>query len=451
MNSRQAPWRRRKRCAILLGPPVPQSVYDGSSLVIPYPGTGKEEVPISTDARATVGFPVLSSPTATSSRLSPAEMAVPRAAVTPPMLFPAFITRAKPEELEDLLRIYAHKLKSFIRTVLLHPSPELKEKVREMEGNYEAAIRQFYCRPLSSTSDLKNSAAAQPTNRRQSSAAAQPTPRHQSGAAAQPMPHLQSSAKEHASTSSTRCRERRKTDASAPVIRGPADASAQVIWGPADTSAPAPELLLGFLCGFLSEILRASGGHPDASAPFHATEDQPDTSEMIKVDLLPPVDPRIFQGYKEKPTLVLLSEPRDKGFKDELFPDPVSEGFDDKLSPVTEQFKERLILVLVPEPSDERFEDEPLPAPAPVVFKEELLLFLVSPLGISMPLLASRSSSSQATKVSTLLPPFLSSPLSPPLAGQVPMSLPVSMSLPELCARPERPPGRLPELCACTG
>ncbi|KAK5622854.1 hypothetical protein CRENBAI_023795 [Crenichthys baileyi] len=102
--------------------------------------------------------------------------------VDPPMpspLPPVRVTMATPDKLEERLRIYAHKLKFFRRTVLFHPSLELKEK---------------------------------------SGAAAQPTPGLQS-AAAQRTTGLQSSAKEFASTTSTRGRHCCRHAASAPAIR----------------------------------------------------------------------------------------------------------------------------------------------------------------------------------------------------------------------------------------
>ncbi|KAK5622323.1 hypothetical protein CRENBAI_005430 [Crenichthys baileyi] len=95
-----------------------------------------------------------------------------------------------------------------------------------MEEEHETVVRQFYCYPPSSMSDLQSEAAAQPMSCLQSGAASQPTPCPQSEAAvqptpclqsaaaapftpglqstaAQPTPHLQSSATEPASTSST--------------------------------------------------------------------------------------------------------------------------------------------------------------------------------------------------------------------------------------------------------
>ncbi|KAK5600715.1 hypothetical protein CRENBAI_011743, partial [Crenichthys baileyi] len=93
-------------------------------------------------------------------------------------------SEATPEELEERLRFFARQIKSFRRTSLMYSSPELMERIRQMERDYETAVRQFYCRPPS-TPGLQGAAAA---------AAEQPTPKLQGAAAAaaeQPTPGLQ--------------------------------------------------------------------------------------------------------------------------------------------------------------------------------------------------------------------------------------------------------------------
>ncbi|KAK5606078.1 hypothetical protein CRENBAI_000785 [Crenichthys baileyi] len=115
---------------------------------------GKEEIPMSAAATAAVVFPMPSSATALS----------PRLAVDPPMLSSLAAAQgsvAMPDELEERLRFYVRQIKSFRRTSLLHPSPELKEKISEMEENYRSAARQFYCWPPPS-SCLQKGATAQP-------------------------------------------------------------------------------------------------------------------------------------------------------------------------------------------------------------------------------------------------------------------------------------------------
>ncbi|KAK5614982.1 hypothetical protein CRENBAI_007728 [Crenichthys baileyi] len=80
------------------GLPVPQSAYDGSRLAILCTGTA------------------------------------------PSVPSPAHVSGAMPNELEDRLRMYGRNLKLFRRAIHLHPSPELKEKLREME-EYQTAVR----------------------------------------------------------------------------------------------------------------------------------------------------------------------------------------------------------------------------------------------------------------------------------------------------------------------
>ncbi|KAK5611365.1 hypothetical protein CRENBAI_017861 [Crenichthys baileyi] len=235
---------------------------------------GEEEAPMSAAGTAAMLFPAPLSAPAMSPRLT---VDLPM----PSLLAPAQVSVTTPDELEKQLRFFAGQINSFRIISLLHPSPQLKEQLREMEEDYEAAVRQFYCHPPSSTSDLKSGDAAQPTPRLQEAAVVQPTSGLQSAAvvqltsgllstaAVQPTSGLQSAAAEpkSASTSSRRSRGRRKRYSTAPVMGGPADAS-----------APAPEFLLGFLCGFLSELLHTSGGQPDASAPAPATEGLGDAS-----------------------------------------------------------------------------------------------------------------------------------------------------------------------------
>ncbi|KAK5601455.1 hypothetical protein CRENBAI_026206 [Crenichthys baileyi] len=76
--------------------------------------------------------------------------------------FPASRPRcseATPEELEERLRFFARQIKTFRRTSLMYSSPELMERIGQMERDYETAVRQFYCRPPS-TPGLQGAAAA---------------------------------------------------------------------------------------------------------------------------------------------------------------------------------------------------------------------------------------------------------------------------------------------------
>ncbi|MED6245486.1 hypothetical protein ATANTOWER_003879 [Ataeniobius toweri] len=137
---------------------------------------------------------------------------------------------------------------------------------------------------------------------------------------------------------------------------GPTPATA----GLGNASAPAPERLLGFLCGFLSELRCASRGQLDASAlastvgwldasaPVHAfgrldataaapaSVGQPDASGRMEDVQTPTLVSKAFQGLKERLIIILVTESSDEGFEDEPPPDPVPE-----------QFKEKPVLVLV--------------------------------------------------------------------------------------------------------
>ncbi|KAK5606303.1 hypothetical protein CRENBAI_023695 [Crenichthys baileyi] len=384
---------------------------------------GEEVVSLPADVRTAASKTAPSSATAK----------FPRLAAAPPKPSSARCSEATPEELEERLRFFARQIKSFRRTSLMYSSPELMERIRQMERDYETAVRQFYCRPPS-TPGLQGAAGAaaeQPTPGLQGAAAAaaeQPTPGLQGAAAAaaeQPMPGLQPAAAaeqptpglqpaaaaeqptpglqpapdsrpdpKSASTSSTRHRGRCKRGASAP---------GHATEGPADASAPA----------------HATEGPADSSAPAHATDGPADASAPTPS----------LQGFSEKLTLVLASEPCDEGFEEEEPPDPVFEGF-----------KEQFVLVLASEHLDEGFEEKAPPDPVSGEFKEQFVLVLASePRDEGSPGSASASEGS----------PGSASEGSPASASEG--SPGIRRRLPELCACSGRPPGRPPELCACSG
>ncbi|KAK5606983.1 hypothetical protein CRENBAI_011363 [Crenichthys baileyi] len=109
---------------------------------------------------------------------------------------PARCSEATPDELEQRLRFYTRQIKSFRTTSLIYSSPELMERIRQMERDYETAVRQFYCRPPLPMPHLQDNAAAQSTSGLQSAAAEQPTSCLQTAAAAaeQATPGLQGAA-----------------------------------------------------------------------------------------------------------------------------------------------------------------------------------------------------------------------------------------------------------------
>ncbi|KAK5615509.1 hypothetical protein CRENBAI_026429 [Crenichthys baileyi] len=219
---------KKLRCSAGLS--VPQSAYDGSRLAIPCPGTGplhrcsspplhmavKPSSSSRRGAPSCVSASEEESPTAAAATpllagrrvaasmpaSSPATALSPRLAAAPPMpssLAPAWCSEETPDELEQRLRFFARQIKSFRRTSLMYSSPELMESIRQMEGDYETAVRQFYCRPPSTPGPQGAAAAAeQPTPGPQGAAAAaeQPTPGPQGAAAAaeQPTPGPQGAA-----------------------------------------------------------------------------------------------------------------------------------------------------------------------------------------------------------------------------------------------------------------
>ncbi|MEQ2250326.1 hypothetical protein ILYODFUR_038855, partial [Ilyodon furcidens] len=104
----------------------------------------------------------------------------------PSALAPARCSEATPVKLEQRLRFYARQIKSFRKTSLMYSSPELMERIRQIEMDYETAVRLFYCRPPSPTPSHMSAAAEQPTPGLQGAAAEQPTSGLQSAAAEQP-------------------------------------------------------------------------------------------------------------------------------------------------------------------------------------------------------------------------------------------------------------------------
>ncbi|KAK5619920.1 hypothetical protein CRENBAI_005175 [Crenichthys baileyi] len=344
-----------------------------------------------------VGTPLLAGGRAAASKPAslPATAPSPRLAAPPPMpssLTPARCSEATPEELDKRLRSFARQIKTFRETSLMYSSPELMERIGQMERDYETAVRQFYCRPPS-TPGLQGAAAAaeQPTpglqpavelsegglppfpgpehpfsflwgvltelkpdthhdtpqsdtpqpDTPQPVSARPDTPQPVSARPDTPQPVSARPDPKSASTSSTRRRGRRKRDASVHATGGLCDASAPVhaTEGLCDASAP----------------VHATEGLCDASAPVHATEGPTDASAPS------------FQGFSGKLVLVLASEPCDEGFEEEEPPDPVSPDF-----------KGQFVLVLASEPLDEGFEEEVPPDPVSGDFKEQFVLVLAS-------------------------------------------------------------------------
>ncbi|MED6290496.1 hypothetical protein CHARACLAT_013531 [Characodon lateralis] len=172
------------------------SAYDGSRSAIPCPGTGPlrrrsppaplaahfgpavKPSPSSRRKKRRRGAPscgsageeVVSQPAyfrAAESKpaSSPATALSARLAAPPPMpsaLAPARCSEATPAELEQRLRFYARQIKSLRTTSFLYSSPELMERIRKIEMDYETAVRLFYCHPPSPTPSHMSAAAEQP-------------------------------------------------------------------------------------------------------------------------------------------------------------------------------------------------------------------------------------------------------------------------------------------------
>ncbi|KAK5600271.1 hypothetical protein CRENBAI_002629 [Crenichthys baileyi] len=369
-----------QRCS----PPAPLAAHSGPA-VKPSPSSrrkkrrtpscgsaGEEVVSLPANIRAAANKPASSSATALSARL----------AAPPPMpssLAPVQCSEATPDELEHRLSFYACQIKSFRTTSLMYSSPELVERIRQMERDYETAVRQFYCRSPSPTPSHMSGAAAQSTPCLQGAAAEQPMPGLQSAAAEQPTSGLQSAAAEQptpgpqpdtpqpdskpdlnsASTSSTR--RRGLTEG-----LGNASASAHATEGLGNTSAHATEGL-----GDASASAHATEGLGDASAPAHATDGLGDTSAPAHAteglgDASAPAH------ATEGPGDASASAHATEGLGDASAPVHATEGLGDVSASVhaTESF----ILVLASEPRDEGFEDEAPSNPVPEGFKEQFVL-----------------------------------------------------------------------------
>ncbi|KAK5603426.1 hypothetical protein CRENBAI_007950 [Crenichthys baileyi] len=325
--------------------------------------------PMPVDVWAAAINPVSSSATALSAWLA---SPLPK----PSSHSPAQDSVAKPDELEECLRFYARQIKSFRRASLLYSSPELTAKDREMEEDYRTAVRQFYCRPPPSSPCFQSCAAAE-----------QPTPGLQSPAAAeQPMPSLQSLSP--GLQGATTEQSTTGLDSSAVAIpslpQPPPHAAEDVKRGmprlkssgvpatPQLKSSGVPATVIGDPSD-ASALAQATEGLADASAPAQATEGLGDP-------LAPAPGLKAFQGFSERLVLVLVPEPCDEGFEDELPSEPVPKPFKDEPPPdsVPEWSEEKLVLILASEPRDEGFEEETPPDPVSERFKEQLVLVLAS-------------------------------------------------------------------------
>ncbi|MED6263780.1 hypothetical protein CHARACLAT_008123, partial [Characodon lateralis] len=152
-------------------PPAPLAAHSGPA-VKPSPsshrkkrrrgapscGSAAEEVvSLPADVRAAASKPASSTATALSARLAAAP-------AMPSSLAPAHGTESSPDKLEERLRFYARQIKCFRKTSLMYSSPERMDRIRQMERDYETAVRQFYCRQPLPMPCLQDNAAAQSTS-----------------------------------------------------------------------------------------------------------------------------------------------------------------------------------------------------------------------------------------------------------------------------------------------
>ncbi|KAK5600631.1 hypothetical protein CRENBAI_001361 [Crenichthys baileyi] len=368
----------------------------------------------------------------------------PRLAAAPPMpssLAPARCSEATPDELEQRLRFYARQIKSFRTTSLLYSSPELMERIKQMEEDYETAVRQFYCRPPSPTLShmsaaavqhtpglqgaateqptpgLQRAAAAQPTSGLQRTAAAQPTSGLQRAAAEQPTSGLQSAAAEQPTSGLQSAGAEQPTPglqsaATEQSTSGLQSAAAEQPTSGLQPDTPQPDTPQPGMKpdhksastfstrrrGRRKRVASAevTEGLSDASASVNTTEGLGDASASANAT----------EGLGDASAPAHVTE----GPGDASAPAHVTEGPGDASAPAPslqafQGFSEGLVLVLVPEPCDEGFEEEAPPDPVSEGFKEQFVLVLASePRDEGSPGTASASEGSGAASVSEGLP-----------------------------------------------
>ncbi|KAK5624099.1 hypothetical protein CRENBAI_015015 [Crenichthys baileyi] len=226
-------------------------------------------VSLPTDVRAAASRPASSSATALS----------PRFAAALPMLSslaPAHSTESPSEELEERLRFYARQIKSFRTTGFMYSSPELMERIRQMERDYETA---------QPTAGLQSAAAEQPTSGLQSVVAEQPTSGLQSAAAEQPTSEPQPDSRpDKPQPDSKPLRLRLVASAPAHATEGLCDASAPPLRTPLRVSAtPQPLLTPLRVSAHASAPAHTTEGPANASAPAHATKGPANASASAQV------------------------------------------------------------------------------------------------------------------------------------------------------------------------
>ncbi|KAK5622940.1 hypothetical protein CRENBAI_022107 [Crenichthys baileyi] len=419
---------------------------------------------------------------------------------------------ATPEELEERLRFFARQIKSFRRTCLMYSSPELMERIWQMERDYETAVRQFYCGPPSTpvlqgaaaaaeqpTPGLQGAAAAaeQPTPGLQGAAAAaeQPTPGLQGAAAAaeQPTPGLQGAAAAAAAEQPTAGLQGAAAAAEQPTpgLQGAAAAAEQPTPGlqGAAAAAAAEQPTPGLHPAVLSTFSVFSGGvlvelKSDTPQPVSARSDtpqpvpaRPDPPQPVPARPDPPQPVPARPDPKSASTSSIRRRGRRKrdasahatgGLCDASALAHVTEGPTDASAPSLQGFSGKLVLVLASAPLDEGFEEEAPPDPVSGDFKEQFVLVLASESrDEGLPGAASASEGSPgaasasegspgATSASEGSPGAVSasegSPGTASASEGSPGAASASEGLPGSASEGSPGiPGRPPELCACSG
>ncbi|KAK5623621.1 hypothetical protein CRENBAI_010471 [Crenichthys baileyi] len=231
-----------------------------------------------------VGTPLLAGGRAAARKPAslPATAPSPRLAAPPPMpssLAPAQCSEATPDELEEQLRFFARQIKTFRKTSLTYSSPELMERIRQMEEDYGTAVRTpGSCAAAAaeqSTPGLQGAAAA--------AAAEQSSPGLQGAAAAaeQSTPGLQGAAAAAAAEQSTPglqgallllLQSSPRQDSRELLLLEHSHARLRELLC-CGNSTPGPEHLLSFLWGVLMELKPDT--HHDTPQPVSARPDTP--------------------------------------------------------------------------------------------------------------------------------------------------------------------------------
>ncbi|KAK5619308.1 hypothetical protein CRENBAI_015535 [Crenichthys baileyi] len=181
---------------------------------------------------------------------------------------PAQVSLATPDELEERFGLFVCQLWRFRRSIHLSPSPELVEILREMEDDYEKAMRVFYSCASSFLPHLQ-STAAEPPSCLQS-------------AAAKLASCLQSAADGPALMFSANATEG-QPNISVHTTEGQPDASGHTTEGLPNASAPSsedlPNISTSAFKGQPEISASASEGPPNVSAP--ASEGLSDISAPV--------------------------------------------------------------------------------------------------------------------------------------------------------------------------